>query len=203
MTDVRYTLGVGYLVGSGGTLAVILLASAARIGTGDGAGVAIGPLLGTVPALGLASAPLWLSRVRVDGTTAWRTAMWAALGIGAVALLDVGVLLARLMGSAMSAATLAFVAYGAGFGGVCGALADVVETVVTHAGRGVGACDRPPPGPSARSVAGSNDLVLQILVPAGLGHPSQVSGQNLRRPAVVLGRLAGVVRRDEGVVERP
>ena len=118
MSGDRHTLGVGYLVGSGVTLTAVLLAAA--VGSGGDPGVA--PLLGAVPAVGLASAPIWLSRVRIDGIGVWRTAMWAALGVGVFAILDVGLLLVGSLWTPVSGATLAVVASSAGFGGVCGAL---------------------------------------------------------------------------------
>jgi len=118
MEDVRYTLGVGYLAGSGVTLAAILVASI----PGGAGGTAVA-LLGTVPALGLAFAPVWLPRVHVDGPTVWRAAMWAAVGVGVFALFDVGLLLARLLWPAATGPALPFVAASAGFGGISGALA--------------------------------------------------------------------------------
>lgn len=116
MTDARHTLGVGYLVGSGVTLAAVLVASAAGPDGG------IGPLLGAVPAAGLAASPLWLPRVRLGGDGVWRTAVWSALGVGVFALLDVGVLIWRLLWPAAPTPGLGFVAYSAGFGGACGAM---------------------------------------------------------------------------------
>ncbi|MFB6280602.1 MAG: hypothetical protein ABEH40_01110 [Haloferacaceae archaeon] len=116
MTDIRHTLGVGYLVGSGTTLAAVLVAAGVAPGGG------IGPLLGALPALGLAAAPVWLPRVRIDAAAVWRTAVWAALGVGAFALLDVGLLLGGRPRPGAPPPGPGVVAYGVGFGGVCGAL---------------------------------------------------------------------------------
>lgn len=118
MWDDRYTLGVGYLVGCGVTLTAVLVAAA--LGPrGDPNAVS---LLGAVPAAGLASAPLWLGRVSVDGIGIWRTAMWAALGVGVFAVLDVGLLFVGALWTPVPGPALAVVASSAGFGGVCGAL---------------------------------------------------------------------------------
>jgi signal transduction histidine kinase len=113
----KHTLGMGYVVGTGVTLSLALLAHAVTaLQSGPSAVVVL--MLGFLPALALVGANYWLPRSGLQGDQIWTVAEWSGLGIGLLTLLNLGVVSADVTVATVRTGLLASTVTIGGFVGI-------------------------------------------------------------------------------------
>ena len=139
----KQSLGTGYVVGTGVTLSLALLAhAAAALSAGRSAVLAV--LVGIVPALALVAANQWLPRSGLEGAQVWTVAEWGGLGIGLVTLVHLAV---SLSGAPVATTRTAILASSVALGGFVGILLGTVLELRR----------------SRRRLAQSNDVLNRVL----------------------------------------
>ncbi|WP_254273585.1 ATP-binding protein [Haloarcula marina] len=113
----KQSLGTGYVVATGVTLSLALLAHAATtLGLTPVNVLVLGA--GLLPALSLAGAHVWLPKSGLDGEQIWTVAEWCGLGVAVLTLVTIASYLPGVSGPPTTPTLLASSVAMGGFGGI-------------------------------------------------------------------------------------